>query len=743
MQRIFSGKHYRITVLTHQLLRLEYSEEGYFEDRKTRVVQNRQFDCEPFEVIEEEGRLEILTSALHLHYTKEAFSATSLFIDCRNQFTVYGNRWYYGNSYETLKGTTRTLDTIDGATELEDGIMSRQGFAVLDDSDSFVLDDELGPIERSGQEIDLYFFAHGRDYFAALRDFYQLTGATPLLPRYALGNWWSRFWPYSEESYLEVMERFEKENVPLSVSVIDMDWHRVHDVPVRFGSGWTGYSWNRDLFPNPERFLETLHDKGLRVSLNVHPADGIRAFEDVYPAVAERLGLRTDLEEPAVFNMEKADFREAYFKDVHHPLEEQGVDFWWIDWQQGTEGKVDPLWLLNYYHYQDVGRKGENDVILSRYAGPGSHRFPVGFSGDTIMTWDSLAFQPYFTSTASNIGYTWWSHDIGGHMQGYHDEELLLRWLQFGVFSPINRLHSSCSPFTNKEPWGFSPEIRESMKRYLCLRHELLPYLYTMNVRTHEAAYPLLTPMYYHYPEDEASFHVPNQYFFGSELMVAPITQKQDSVYKVGQVSVWFPEGVWYDFFNDTVYQGNCQLTVYREKEQMPVFAKAGAIVPMAAVVDGLGVALPEQMDWHLFPGETYTFDLVEDEGGKRAVTRLTVDWQQRTVQLSVEDDGQILPANRTHRLIFHTLENDERLLENVNQTQSFADLQAQAPVEMMARVQACLQRAEISYDQKHNVLGRLESCDQLAKAMLVLQDCEETLRGQLTEILYTSSITS
>lgn len=117
---------------------------------------------------------------------------------------------------------------------------------------------------------------------------------------------------------------------------------------------------------------------------------------------------------------------DAYF-DMHHRMEAEGVDFWWLDWQQGgvTRQKgLDPLWMLNHMHYLDSGRGGNWPLTFSRYAGPGSHRYPVGFSGDTIVTWESLAFQPQFTATASNIGYGWWSHDIGGHMFGYRNEEL-------------------------------------------------------------------------------------------------------------------------------------------------------------------------------------------------------------------------------------------------------------------------------------------------------------------------------
>lgn len=740
MQTVFEGKKYRISVLTNQLIRLEYSENGYFEDRLTRVVQNRTFTSElSLNVLEDENRLEIITDFLHLHYDKSLFSNSGLFIDVKKNLSAYGNRWYFGNQYSNLGGTNRTLDFVDGSIELEDGIMSKNGFAILDDSSSFVFDKMCNPVERPENVIDIYFFGYGRDYYTALKDFYHLTGSTPLLPRFALGNWWSRYWAYSEEGYLGLMDKFEAENVPLSVSVIDMDWHLTNDVPERFGSGWTGYSWNKKLFPDPERFLNELHKRGLKTTLNVHPADGIRAFEDAYPAVAKRLSLNTTIEEPALFNMSNEDFRKAYFEEVHHPLEKQGVDFWWIDWQQGTEGQIDPLWLLNYYHFKDITREGNNSVILSRYAGPGSHRFPIGFSGDTVTTWSSLAFQPYFTSTASNIGYSWWSHDIGGHMLGYHDEELALRWLQFGVFSPINRLHSSNSPFQSKEPWGYSLEIAESMKVYLRLRHKLIPYIYTMNVRTHENGIPLITPMYYNYPYSDESYSVPNQYFFGSDLMVAPITEKSNPSDKKGRVEVWFPEGKWYNFFTDDEYAGPIKLPIYRKKEEIPVFAKEGAIIPLDAKPAKTGVRLPEIIEWHIFPGISNSFDLVEDLNGKRLITSCELRWEEGEVQISYSGDATIIPANRKHRLIFHAIRQEDVIVENGDTMVPFDATPLEKNSTFIDRVYSCLQDLEIDYDTKHIVVRELENSQNILHKIASLNRLEPRLREQLTELLYIS----
>ena len=111
-----------------------------------------------------------------------------------------------------------------------------------------------------------------------------------MAPRYAFGNWWSRYHKYTEQTYRELMERFQAEDVPLSVAVIDMDWHLV-DIDKKYGSGWTGYTWNRDFFPDPKRFLGWLHEQGLHVTLNVHPADGVRAYEEMYEPMAKALGI--------------------------------------------------------------------------------------------------------------------------------------------------------------------------------------------------------------------------------------------------------------------------------------------------------------------------------------------------------------------------------------------------------------------------------------------------------------------
>ena len=663
-ENVIQGEKYRITMLTQGLIRLEYSEDGCFEDRATQSVWNRDFSKTEFRCKETPDSLEIFTSRIHLVYDKQKFSPNGLSVQVLGQYINHGSIWHYGQDFQNLGGTARTLDEADGAIPLEKGIMGRVGFSLLDDSKSLVLTEDGWIEPRKSKGEDLYFWGYGHDYLEALKDFYYLCGKLPMVPRYALGNWWSRYYKYTEESYMELMERFEKENLPFSVAVIDMDWHLV-DIDPKYGSGWTGYTWNREFFPDPDRFLKWLHDRNMHVTLNIHPADGVRAYEEVYEDMAKTMGVDYENEEPVNFDAADPKYMEASFDHIFHPMEEKGVDFWWIDWQQGGVTKVeglDPLWVLNHYHYLDNARDGKRPMTFSRYAGPGSHRYPIGFSGDTLITWESLDFQPYFTSTASNIGYAMWSHDIGRHMQGIKDDEMAGRWLQYGVFTPIMRLHSSCGEFNGKEPWRYKTEIRLVMEEFLRLRHKLIPYLYTMNYRTYQEDIPLVLPMYYHNPEREEAYQVPNEYEFGSQLLVVPVTSKRIDRLNVAKVKVWLPEGTYYDIFTGRKYKGNRIMMMYRDIQSIPVLAKAGAVIPMTEEIREAG-ANPGQLTIQVYAGADGEFVLYEDDNttedykdGKCVKTRMQVSWGESSRLVIEKPEGclEYLPEKRTYTVKFH-----------------------------------------------------------------------------------------
>ena len=681
------GKTWRFTVLTPALLRLEYSANGTFEDRASQSMFFRDFEKTDFRSSENDGELVVETDALTLCYRTDApFAADTLRVTLKAE---PGTTWHFGDEIEDLGGTLRTLDLIEGEAPLGQGICSRRGIAVLDDSHTMLLGEDGWVEVRTPDTTDLYIFAHGYDYRGAVRDLMRVTGAPPLLPAYALGNWWSRYHPYSDTEYLELMNNFTARNVPFSVGVVDMDWH-ITEIPEdmkdpddEIVGGWTGYTWNKELFPDHKAFLKELKERNLKIALNLHPHSGVNRHEEMYEDMATACGIDPKSGKRVPFDILSKTFMANYFDILHHPHEADGVDFWWMDWQQGTDywwihernvdGKMvderevlDPLWMLNHLHIQDIARNGKRPMFFSRYSGPGSQRYPVGFSGDTVVSWESLRFQPYFTATASNIGYPWWSHDIGGHMRGYRDDELTVRWMQLGVFSPINRLHSACSLFNRKEPWCYGAEAQPIMEDWLRLRHRLFPYLYAMNYRAHEELSPLIQPMYYSHPLENGAYEAKNQYWFGSELMVAALTEKRSDTSCLASAPVWLPQGDWFDFFNGLHYCTNRphgrRMTAYRSLDRYPVFAKAGAIVPMAVYEDNR-LANADTMEVVVFPGASNTFTMVEDAGdgyGTTASTKMTLHYGDSAVFTihPAQGDLSLIPQTREwhiHLRGFHT----------------------------------------------------------------------------------------
>ena len=671
---VITYEHTRITVLTPCLIRIET---GSYTDLPTQTVWHRDLGLTPYKIYKsgnfrivktDEITLKVDISSGLVHYIKLSDGSV-----VRN--------FNKGN----LLGTARTLDGINGATKLDPGILSRNGVSVMDDSDSLLIDSD-GKIISREKCTDRYYFAYGHDYKRCLRDFFRLTGNVPLIPKFALGNWWSRYKAYTQQEYQSLMQEFIDRKLPITVATIDMDWHWT-DVVSRFGEdakpksalnkeelwfnhtapGWTGYSWNTELFPDHKMLLDWLHDHNFKVTLNVHPAQGLRFFEDCYEKACNIMGIDPADKKQIPFDLSQQKFMEAYLDAGHHAHEDEGVDFWWIDWQQGTNSGIpglDSLWALNHYHTLDAARNGKRPLILSRYAGLGSHRYPLGFSGDTFMTWQSLDFQPYFTNTAANAGYTWWSHDIGGHQFGIQHDELYVRWVQYGVFSPINRLHSSCSDFLGKEPWKRSYAAKSAVEEALRLRHKMIPYLYSANYQTHVNGIPICMPLYYEYDQEE-SYEAKNQYFFGPSLMVCPITERSNPKLNLAKVRVWLPEGRWTDIFTGLIYQGGRWVTMHRDLDSIPVFAKAGAIVPVYRSGDRNDLSLEQPMDIHVWRGSGI-YELYEDDGetmdyktGASLLTQITVEEQGDSVRLRIQaprGDSSLLPDKRDWNICFRDI---------------------------------------------------------------------------------------
>lgn len=677
----------RFTVLTSRIIRMEWSPEGVFEDRASQAFWFRNQAVPEFSVKKTESRLVIETGDLRLFYVPDQpFSAESLWVEQ----AVTGVTWHHGDQDpENLGGTARTLDEVNGATPISQGLISRSGWSVVDDSDSLVFTD-LGWLEQRSSppgQVDLYFFGFGHDYLGTLKEFNLISGNVPMIPRFVLGNWWSRYWEYTQEEISNLMGDFQEHQVPLSVCIIDMDWHITKTGNT--SSGWTGYTWNTELFPDHEALLRQLHEKGLKIALNLHPASGIHPHEEAYPQMARAVGIDPATQEPVEFDITNPRFVNAYFNILHHPQEEKGIDFWWMDWQQGFKTRLsglDPLWWLNHLHFLDLGRDGKRrSFIFSRWGGLGNHRYPIGFSGDSVITWDSLAFQPFFTATSSNVNYGWWSHDIGGHMGGITDAELFARWVQLGAFLPILRLHSTKNAFLERRPWGYDAETFEVTRAAMQLRHALIPYLYSMAWCYHQESIPPLLPMYYEHPEEEDAYACPDQYQFGSQLLVAPFIEPKDAHTRLSRAVVWLPRGDWFHYFNGDCYQGDGWHAVYGTLRDIPVFARAGAIVPEGPMVGWGGVDTPDRLTINIFPGSDGHFDLYEDEGntnfyldGAYVITPMRQEWSENETMLTIgpaQGSLGLVPERRTLDLCFRGFTEPGEIMVLVNGTRVDVDV--------------------------------------------------------------------
>jgi alpha-glucosidase (family GH31 glycosyl hydrolase) len=663
----------RFTVLTPQMIRLEWSEDKKFEDQASLVFINRSLPVPKFEINEEnhpEGTswLIIQTEKIKLRYkvSSGSFNSENLKIDFEINNTL--STWHPGmKDTANLLGTIRTLDAINGATLLEPGILSRDGWTLIDDSERplFVDSDWDWVLPRpEGNRQDWYFFGYGHDYKKQLYDFTQVAGKIPLPPKFAFGTWWSRYWNYSDEELIDLVNQFNTFGVPLDVLVVDMDWHLTQEGKWDWGKldqagltlGWTGYTWNENYFPDPKAFLDWTEREGLKVTLNLHPASGIQPHEVQYKKMAEAMGINPESKKYIPFDITEKKFAENYFDIVIHPLEKLGVDFWWLDWQQWHTTAipgVTPTWWLNYVFFSDMERQNKRPILFHRWGGLGNHRYQIGFSGDVISSWESLAFQTYFTSTASNVGFGCWSHDIGGHMPGPVSPELYTRWIQFGVFSPILRTHSSKNPLAERRIWGYTYEYFKVMRDAFFLRYSLIPYIYTSSRKSYDMGISLCRPMYYDYPDRDEAYNFKEQYMFGNDILAAPITSPIDSSSLLTSKAIWLPEGEWFEWFTGTILKGPAVIKRNFSLVEIPVYVKAGAIIPMQLPEKPLDEAV-NPLVLTVFPGDSGSVKIYEDDGNSLGYKN--GEFSRTKVLQHKEKNGnqliEIFPAEGNHKVM-------------------------------------------------------------------------------------------
>ncbi|WP_289769117.1 glycoside hydrolase family 31 protein [Muribaculum intestinale] len=621
----------RLSVITPTLLRLEFAKDGKFVDEPTLFAYDRT-SMLPMDSIKitdlGDNRYEIVTSALTINYHDDGFpfSTSNLMV----YYNLNGKRKKFTNRFlpkNNLGGTVETLDRVTREIPMDDGLLSRDGWYMIDDerTDLLTPDGWIRPRDTNTHIQDQYCFIYGNDYRSALASLGAISGRVPMTRKYIHGVWYCRYWDYTSDEFLDIIRGYDENDFPLDNIVFDMGWH-TNDATLGTGHNghlnWNGYTWNRELIPDPKALIDSVHARGVTVSLNDHPHDGIRPHEHNYAEFAAAMGAK-DGEVP-LFDLSDRRYMDNFFKYAHRPSEDMGVDFWWLDWQQNylyphVRGHHSTsLSWINELYYRDSQQGNRRGAGYSRWAGWGDHRHPIQFSGDAQANWEMLAFEVKLTACSGQGGCYYWAHDIGG-FRGEPNPELSVRWTQFGALSAALRVHSTKDKRLDRRPWISGERETKAMRRMYHMRSEMMPYIYSSVWQTHNTMVPLNRSMFIDYGDQKESFGQPQQFTFGDILLAAPISSPGTGADLTASQRVWFPAGeVWYDYFTHEMKQGGHTADISKPLDEFPLYVRGGWVLPMQPYTSRPASAPLDTLVMRVYPAAKdvdNTFTLYEDDG--------------------------------------------------------------------------------------------------------------------------------
>lgn len=517
--------------------------------------------------------------------------------------------------HAALGGYRRGLDQVNGAALTTPGLLFQDGWYLLDDTPSALFDATTGDITPRGDHDgesyqDGYLFGYGQDYEQALTDLATLTGPSVLLPRWAYGVWYSEYYNHTASDFENtIVPTFRSQGVPLDVLVSDTDF--------KSPDPWDGWEIDTNKFPDPKAFFDWAESQGIHNTMNIHPSilSSDPQFAQAQATAKNKLtknnaGCNSDLGHGAdcyTFDWSDPDQLKAYF-DLHQTMETQGVDFWWLDWcceqSVASQKGVTPDAWINQQYATDSDKTVNRGFAFSRafgslqaggYSGQAAvptgpwadKRTTVHFTGDSTSSWGTLAMEVGYTpGEAASTGLSAVSHDIGGfnndgsQAQGAEPgstklpDDLYARWVQLGAFQPIDRLHSNHS---DRLPWQYGTDAKNSAEKFLNLRENLVPYTYGLAKVATKTGVPVTRPLYLQYPDQQEAYaNASSEYLYGPDVLVAPVTAPGSSA----TTSVWFPAGSsWTDWFTGKTYAGGTTAKITTQLDTMPVFTRSGGIV--------------------------------------------------------------------------------------------------------------------------------------------------------------------
>lgn len=607
--------------------------------------------------------------------------ARVLGMDRRGQrFPLY-NRAHYG--YETESSQMYYSLPV---------VMSSNKYMLLfDNSASGFMD--LGKSEQEVMQFEAsggrtaYVVVAGDTYPKLVTHYTDITGKQPLPPRWALGNYASRFGYRNQQQVLDVVDGFIRDDIPLDALVFDLYW---------FGPDIKGHmgnlEWDKNAFPEPEKMIQTLKQKGVNTILITEPfvltSSGKWQEAVAAKALAQNLAGQpktfdfyfgnTGLVD--VFNTQGQD----WFNQNYQKLYQQGVTGWWGDLGEPEVHPADTIhtldngekvtadeihnvyghqWAKMLYHKQLEMAPEQRPFIMMRAGFAGSQRYGmIPWTGDVNRSWGGLKPQVELGLQMGLMGLGYIHSDLGGFAGGEtFDPELYIRWLQYGVFQPVYRPHAQ--EHIAPEPIFHDKQVKDIVREFIKLRYQLLPYNYTLAYQNHTLGLPMMRPLFF---EDESNPQLMDNsqsYLWGDSFLVTPVTDAG-----VESVTVDLPQGVWFDYWSDKKYQGGKKQELATQLETLPVLVRAGAFIPMVAATQSTKAYDATNVTLHYYAdvsvkqasGQMYEDDgATHDAVAKKQYQLLSFDAQQQghALKLQLDQTGpgyQDMPANRNIELVIH-----------------------------------------------------------------------------------------
>ena len=506
-----------------------------------------------------------------------------------------------------------------------------------------------------GGEID-YFFLYGESPLEVGQSYTSLTGLPEMPPIWALGFHQCRWSYFPEKRVYEIAKEFRERQIPCDSIYLDIDYM----------DAYRCFTWNEEYFPEPHKMIADLKEQGFHTVVMIDPGirvdpdyhvykDGIEKDVFCYRSTGEIM--RGPVWPPdCVFpDFTKAITREWWGQLYKKLYNEQGVSGFWNDMNEPAVFKVDCATFPDHVLHDFDGHGGDHrkahniyglqmsrasyqglkqlqadkrPFLLTRATFSGGQRYASAWTGDNIATWEHLRLANIQCQRMSISGFSFIGTDIGG-FSGQPDGELLVRWLQLGVFHPFYRVHSMGNNVDgaaeadadtvheaeranrmDQEPWAFGEEYTILTRKAIEFRYQLLPYLYTAFWQHITSGDPILKPLFFDYPDDEKAVTSENEFLFGEQLLVMPVMEA-----KAEKVKGYLPKGQWYDYWTGQAYEGGKEISIKTQAEYMPLFAKAGAIIPNYPVMQYTGEKAVDKLYLRVYHGSLQNNKLYEDAG--------------------------------------------------------------------------------------------------------------------------------